>query len=556
MAEPATSADPRPHGRSGTGRGDATPARPSQHTRGGGLAFAARLAGAAGGGLLLYLSFPPRTLWWLALPAFALLGVVLHGRRARAGLGWGAVFATAFLLPLLVWTGSFVGALPWLALCALETVFVAAAAAGMAVVSRLPAAPLGMAAVWVAGEAARARVPFGGFPWGRAAFGQPDGPLLPVAALGGVPLLSFVTVLAGLALGELLRRLVSEWQQSHFHATTWRESGFAASGGAVVGPAVLLAAALLAGPVAALVPASGAAAGTGSGVSEITVAAVQGNVPRLGLDFNAQRRAVLDNHVRTTEQLAADVAAGHVPKPDLVIWPENASDIDPLRNPDAAAEIDAAARAVGVPVLLGTVLRNPDGRTAANATLVWEAGRGVTDRTDKRRVQPFGEYIPYRAFFRLFSDFADRAGYFVPGAGAGVVDMAGVTVGVVICWEVAFDDLVADSVAAGATLLAVPSNNATFGLSEMTYQQLAMSRVRAVEHDRAVVVATTSGVSAVVAPDGSVVARTGQFTPGSLVERVPLRSTTTLAASARSVPEWVLAGTGLVMIGLGFRRGA
>jgi apolipoprotein N-acyltransferase len=405
-------------------------------------------------------------------------------------------------------------------------------------VSRRPAAPVWMAAVWVAGEALRGRVPFGGFPWGRAGFGQPDGPLLPVAALGGAPLLSFVTVLAGLALGELVRR-------------GWAAARGGGPGRPLAVPAVLSGLALLAGPVAALVPPSGA----GEADAELTVAAVQGNVPRLGLDFNAQRRAVLDNHVRVTEQLAAEVAAGRLPRPDRVIWPENASDIDPLLNPDAAERIDSAAQAVGVPLLLGTVLRNPDGRTLSNSVLVWEPGRGVTGRADKRRVQPFGEYVPYREFFRLFSDYVDRAGFFVPGAGAGVVDLGGVTVGVAICWEVAFDDLVADSVAAGATLLAVPSNNATFGLSEMTYQQLAMSRVRAVEHDRAVVVATTSGVSAFVAPDGRVIAQTGQYTPGVLVERVPLRTTTTLATSARSVPEWALTVAGLVAIGVAVRKG-
>ena len=178
---------------------------------------------------------------------------------------------------------------------------------------------------------------------------------------------------------------------------------------AVAVPALLALAALATGPLAALLPPAGALAGR-----TVTIAAVQGNVPRLGLDFNAQRRAVLDNHVRVTEQLAADVAAGRRPRPDVVLWPENASDIDPLRNPDAAAAIDQAARAVGVPIVLGTVLAGPDD-TATNSVLVWQPGVGVVDRTDKRRVQPFGEYLPWRPFFRLLSDYADRAGNFVPG---------------------------------------------------------------------------------------------------------------------------------------------
>jgi apolipoprotein N-acyltransferase len=129
--------------------------------------------------------------------------------------------------------------------------------------------------------------------------------------------------------------------------------------------------------------------------------------------------------------------------------------------------------------------------------------------------------------------------------------MAGVRVGVTICWEVAFDDLVADSVDAGATVLAVPSNNATFGLSEMTYQQMAMSRVRAVEHDRPVIIATTSGVSATITPDGAVTASTRQFAPDVLVDQTALRDTTTLATRLRAAPEWVLVVGGVVAVGFG-----
>ncbi|GAA1328737.1 apolipoprotein N-acyltransferase [Pseudonocardia xinjiangensis] len=498
-------------------------------------ALALRFVAAGGGGLLLYASFPPRTLWWLALPAFALLGAALHGRGIRAGFGWGFVFALGFLLPLLTWIGTLVGPLPWVALCVFEALFIGLAGSGMALVSRLPAAPLWAAAVWIGGEALRARVPFGGMPWGKIGFGQPDGPLLPLAAIGGEPLLAFATALAGLALGELVRRLVL------------RRGELRRSPGELVGPAAIVVLTLVAGPLAALVPVT-----PGAPDRTVTIAAIQGNVPRLGLDFNSQRRAVLDNHVKVTEQLAADVAAGRKPQPDLVIWPENSSDIDPLQNPDAAAQIDRAAAAIKAPILVGAVLRNPDGVTTSNSALVWQAGVGVVERNDKRKVQPFGEYIPWRNFWRHFSSYVDRAGNFVPGDGPGAVDMAGVRVGVAICWEIAFDDLVDDSVDAGATVLAVPSNNATFGLTEMTYQQLAISRIRAVEHDRPVIVATTSGVSATIAPDGTVTASTRQFTPDVLVDRTTLKDTTTLATRLRAVPEWVLVALGVVAVGVGF----
>ena len=279
-------------------------------------------------------------------------------------------------------------------------------------------------------------------------------------------------------------------------------------------------------------------------------------MPRLGLDFNAQRRAVLDNHVARTEQLAADVAAGRAPQPDLVIWPENSSDIDPLRNPDARALIDRAARRIGAPVLVGAVLQ-PGGKWPTNTMVVWDPLTGPGEEHDKRRLQPFGEYMPYRAFFRLFSSYADRSSNFVPGEGDGAVDVGPVRVGVATCYEVIFDDLVRQSVRSGAQVLAVPSNNATFGRTEMTYQQLAMSRVRAVEHGRAVLVAATTGVSAVVRPDGTLAAQTEPFTPAALVAEVPLRSELTLGTRLGGQLELALALSALgAVIAVLIRRAA
>ena len=544
----------------------------------------ARVAAAVGAGVLLYVSFPPRPFWWLALPALAVLGLLVYGRRAKAAFGYGFLFGMGFLLPLLTWIGSLVGPVPWVALVVLESLFVGLGGAGMALVSRLPAAPVWAAAVWVASEALRARVPWGGLPWGRVGFGQPDGPLLPLAAIGGEPLLSFVTVLVGLALGEAARRAVVWWRAGRTASGTATQpvagdataagdgaaaaaavaSGASPTAGAepaarpaspgpraLVVPLVVGVAAFAAGPLAALVPPLSGGPGT-----TVTIAAVQGNVPRLGLDFNSQRRAVLDNHVKETLVLASEVAAGKLAKPDLVIWPENSSDIDPLRNADAAAQIERAAAAVDVPILVGGVLQNPDGRTTSNSALVWEPGVGVVERADKRRVQPFGEYMPWREFFRLFSSYVDRAGYFVPGTGPGVVDMAGTKVGVTICWEVAFDDLVEASVDNGAQVLAVPSNNATFGFTQMTYQQMAMSQVRSVEHDRTSIIATTSGVSATIDPDGTVTQSTTQFTPAVLVNRTVLRDTVTLATQLGAVPEGVLValGVGALAVAVSRRR--
>jgi apolipoprotein N-acyltransferase len=278
------------------------------------------------------------------------------------------------------------------------------------------------------------------------------------------------------------------------------------------------------------------------------VAAVQGNVPKAGLDFNAQRRAVLDNHVRATLGLADAVRAGRTPAPDLVVWPENSSDIDPLVNADASAEIHQAAAAVGVPVLVGAVLDGP-ANTVLNAGIVWTPGSGPTARYLKRHPVPFAEYIPYRSFFRLFSDKVDLVTRdFAPGHAVGTLPLGSAEVGDVICFEVAYDDLVRDTVRAGADLVVVQTNNATFGYTAESTQQLAMSRLRAVESGRAVVQISTVGVSGLVRPDGSLLDRSGLFTTDVLTGRLPLRTGLTVATRVGEAPEIALSVLGCILV--------
>ncbi|MGA5896043.1 apolipoprotein N-acyltransferase [Streptomyces venetus] len=497
-------------------------------------------AAAALSGLLLYVSFPPRSLWWLALPAFAVLGWVLRGRSWKAGLGLGYLFGLGFLLPLLVWTGVEVGPGPWLALVAIEAVFVALVGAGVTVVSKLPGSPVWAAAVWVAGEAARARVPFDGFPWGKIAFGQADGVFLPLAAVGGTPVLGFAVVLCGFGLYEVVRLGLRR-----------RATGVvrpAAAAVAVLSIGVPFLGALAARPLVSDQAEDGS----------VTVAAIQGNVPRAGLDFNSQRRAVLDHHARETERLAAEVKAGKVARPDFVLWPENSSDIDPFANPDARAVIDAAAKAIGVPISVGGVVER-DGKLY-NEQILWDPAKGPVDTYDKRQIQPFGEYLPLRSLIGAINEnwTAMVRQDFSRGTEPGVFTMDGAKVGLVTCYEAAFDWTVRSEVTDGAQMISVPSNNATFDRSEMTYQQLAMSRVRAVEHSRTVTVPVTSGVSAIIMPDGRITQKTGMFVADSLVQKVPLRSSQTPATRLGVLPEIALvlvAAGGLGWaVGAGLRR--
>ncbi|MFI6042733.1 apolipoprotein N-acyltransferase [Nocardia sp. NPDC051321] len=491
-------------------------------------------------GLLLFGSFPPRPWWFLAPLGITVLTLVVRGSgRLRAGFGYGFLAGLAFFVPLLPWTGIYVGPLPWLALSTVCAVYIGLFGLMARLVGRLPGWPLWVALAWVTAEWVRSSFPFGGFPWGRLAFGQADGWFLSLASIGGAPLVSFAVALTGTGAAALILAALSMGADQF--ATSSRIASVTAAVTLVIMPiAGLILGATLPDP--------------DQGDRTITVAAIQGSVPRLGLDFNSQRRAVLDNHVRRTKELARAVEAGQAKKPDVVIWPENSSDIDPLRNADAAALITEASAQIGAPILVGAVLVNSD-RTTTNSVIVWNGAAGPGERHDKKIIQPFGEYLPMRSFFRLFSEYADRAGYFVPGHGDGVVHADGIPIGVATCYEVAFDRAFEDAMRAGAQLLTAPTNNATFGDSEMTYQQLAMSRLRAVEHGRALVVAATSGVSAIIGADGSVRQESPQFVPAALVADLPLRTSNTVATRVGPAPERVFVALTVVAMVAALRRG-
>jgi apolipoprotein N-acyltransferase len=491
-----------------------------------------RTALAAAGGLALLLAFPGYSLPPLAVLGPAALALAVRGRRARSGAWLGLVLGLTFFVPLLSWSGVYVGSFPWLALAVSQALFVALLGAATAAVSRFRLWPLWTAALWVADEALRGRVPFGGFPWGRLGLSQTDGPFLSLAAYGGVPGVSFAVALTGTLLAAAVLALARAWR--------------AADGGTTLRAAVAAVAAVLAVPLLgalAWLPLPGPSLTEGGPTR--TVAVIQGNVPEAGLDFNARRRAVLDNHVQQTISLAAAVQAGDQEQPDLVVWPENSSDIDPYTNEDAARQISRAAEAIGAPILVGAVVDGP-GRFISNTGIVWDPETGPGDTYVKRHPVPLAEYVPARDFFRLFSDKVDLVRRdFTHGTEVGVLEMGGAQVGDVICFEVVYDSLVADTVEAGAGMLVVQTNNATFGFTDESEQQLAASRLRAVEFGRTVVVAATSGISAVVAPDGSLARRSELFTPAVFVEDVAQRDSTTVAERLGAAPEWLLTALGL-----------
>ncbi|WP_253865051.1 apolipoprotein N-acyltransferase [Prauserella halophila] len=498
-----------------------------------------RFALAATSGIVLFLAFAPRQLWWLAPIAFAGFGLALHGRRLWGAAGYGLVFGLAFNLLHLLWIDDFLGAEfgpgPWLALSGVMALYVAVAAGLMSFAGRLPGAPVWLALVFLLQEYARSRWPANGFPWGRIGFSQPEGAYTPLAAIGGAPLVGFAVVTSGFGLAWLVVHLRG-LPGLRTRGPQW--TGLARTAAYALVP-------LLAGLV--LWP----AVGTGAETGHRTVAVVQGNAPNAGIGLLGRRDTIRAGALAEHDRLTTRIDRGEVARPDLVVWPETTVDVVGGRD----SEVTAAVDELGVPALVGSLYRTADGRTD-NAVVAWRPGDGPGQRYAKQELVPFSEYVPMREIAAWFTPFVGNTQDMRWGDEPGVFDIAGTRVGTAICYEAAYDYPSRDAVHAGARMLVLPTNNAWFGDGEMTYQQLAMARLRAVEHGRAVVVAATSGVSAVVRPDGTVSRQTEMYTADSLVADVPLRETTTLADRFGPWTERVMLGAAVcaVLAGFALRR--
>nr|WP_246214164.1 apolipoprotein N-acyltransferase [Kitasatospora viridis] len=494
-----------------------------------------RSALAAAAGLALAAAFPPYDIWPLSVLAVAALALLTHGRTVRQGLWTGFAFGFPFFVWLLVW----LRVIGWDALFGLslaEAMFLWALGGGLALTSRLRGWPLWGACLWVAEELVRDREPLGGFPWGRLAFANTATPFTPLAALGGAALVSFAVALTGSLLAYLVLRVVHR-------------------GSAPTGPvgwlkptaAVLAAAALTGGGALVPIPTTGDTAG---GPASVKVALIQGNVQQPGMDFLGRPMQVLNNHAGETERLAAAIKAGQAPDPDVVIWPENSSDLDPYSDPAVYARITEAVTTIGKPTLVGALVNGPDAQHVQNEGIVWDPISGPGAHYTKQHPVPFGEYVPFRSVLMKVITRLQRVAHdFYPGKGIGVMQLGPARIGDVICFEVAYDDIVRNTVNGGGRVLVVQTNNADYADTGQPDQQLAMSRLRAVEHGRAVLIAATSGISAVIRPDGTIESRTAEMTAAELSATVPLRDGKTLADRLGAAPEWALSVIGLLACG-------
>ncbi|HEX6514597.1 MAG TPA: apolipoprotein N-acyltransferase [Nocardioidaceae bacterium] len=482
----------------------------------------ARLVLAALAGVGAAASFEPLHWVYLLPVTVAVLTAACTGTRAGRGVLVGAVFGVAFMLALLPWL-HVIGVAAWLVLAVVEGLYYGLLGWGTVLVTRLPWWPLWTACLWVGVELLRSSVPFGGFPWGRLAFAVTDTPLAPLTGYVGAAGVTFAVALVGTSLA---------WAAYRVRTAPLRAVGAVAAVAALASLAAVF-------PVPA--PAADA--------PRVTVAAVQGNVPGEGLEAFAEQRVVLENHVAATFELAQRIKNRQARLPDLMLWPENSSDIDPYTDDSAHAAISAAVREVGAPLLMGAVVGDRAHDGWRNRAIVWSARGRPVAHYDKRHPVPFGEYIPFRSFFApRIPALSQIPSDMIPGHRPGVLQVGPARVGVLMCFEVAYDGLLRDLVDEGARLVVVPTNNATYTGTGQIEQQFAISRLRAIETGRYVVVASTNGISGIIAPDGRVVARAPVRTQAVLEQPVTLSAAVTPAVRWGGRVEWALTVAGIVAV--------
>lgn len=443
------------------------------------------------GGLALAASFPPWNLAPLAVVGPALLLVALRGRRIIVRASIGLAFGAAFFGALLSWTGRF-GLHAWSLLTVGEAAFavVLAVAAGPVLLARRPlVAAAGWAGLWVlVMEVARGRFPFGGFPWGPLGGPFVGTPVDALAPLGGALAMSGAVAFGGAVIAVAI------------------------GGGRRAALAGSVAVVVLVGAATAVRP----AAPTGS---HLEVAVVQGNVPLPPAPASPERAAeVLADHAALTATLRPGAF-------DLVIWPEDVLDLDAPRpgpGEEASEPVAGLARRLGAWFLVGVTSPAGPGRFWNSALVVDPAGR-VVGAYDKVRPVPFGEYVPGRRYLGFVTALRAVPRDMVPGPGPRVLPLPRGLVGTPISYEVAFSGIVRGFAEAGAELIVVPTNTSSYGPdAPVAEQELQLARLRAVELGLWVIQAAPSGISAIVAPDGRVVARTGLYEPAILTGEVRL----------------------------------
>ena len=402
--------------------------------------------------MLLSGAFEPIGKWWLA-PIALTVHMYAIDRTDRKLLST-FIFAFTFNSVLLHWTSTYVGSTPWIILSVgLSSLYLPLALVGRWGIAAYPL-------IFVVLEEIRNRFPFGGFGWARVAYSQADAPYANIASRGGAISLSGITVLiAAFVYCAVNKRILFIFLVPFF---------------ALVIPNNI------------------------STVGQTSVLMIQGNVPQLGLDFNARAKQVFYNHLNETK-----LALAQGKKVDFIVWPENAVDVDPYTNKDVYEQLESFDK----PLIIGAITGK--GEKLLNTSILW--GDKVQDIYVKQHLTPFGEYIPLRSLAKKISPFVNQVDDFSPGNKQKIFTIGQARVAPVICFELLDDEILANA-AKSSNLLVVQTNSATFGTSAESAQQLSITRIRAIEHSRNVVSVSTTGISAIIDFNGKILRQTSMGT--------------------------------------------
>ena len=499
-----------------------------------------RFAAAITGGLTSSLAFPRENISPLIFLSVGLLFASVRNLKPMLSLAVGFAGGLAFYLSQIEWLSLYLGPVPWLALSILESSIFALGMLCVSVVWRWLEQRMvsesyfrnlliatALATLWTAREWVSITIPYGGFPWSRLAQTQSETFLSKWVFLGGLGALTFAVA--------LISAVILQWILAY---RTKRLLPDVAS---------LAALAILIITPALVQPSTNAQAG------EITVGAVQGNA-NAGLFANEVPGTILENHLEATKLLKAKKDYKNL---DVVVWPENASDLSPFSSTFAHQKIqNLVDKEIKVPLVFGTITERGD--ELFNSSILWYPNKGATDYYDKKRPVPFAEYVPDRDFwYQLAPDLIGliSRGYTF-GTRDGIFEVANAKLGTLICFEIAIDDIGRSLVGEGAQIIISQTNNADFGRSDETYQQAAFARLRAIETGRVVVNVSTVGVSAIYAPDGSVIEQVPSFEPAIMLKTLPLRDSITPAIIVGPVFDLLVNLAAALLIALAIYRSA
>jgi apolipoprotein N-acyltransferase len=453
-------------------------------------------------GMCLAASVPPWG-WW----PLAFVGIAIWDRLV-ADVGWALRFrrswlvAAVWLFPALLWMWDLTKPGYVIAAAAYAGFFAVAVAL---VPPHAPARWVGLPAAIVLAEIARWTIPFGGVPLATLAMSQADAPLAQTARIGTAIVVSGLVAVGGVVLSAVVTQ-------------RWRAAGVAAA--IVVGFWAL-----------SLV------APRGEPVDDVSYALVQGGGPQRTRAADTDEREVFERHLRASEQITTPV--------DLVLWPENVVSVDELAGSREDVELAALARRLGTTLIVG-VTEDAGRENFLNAAVVYNPDGTMGERYDKIRRVPFGEYVPLRGLLeRVAGDAGLPRRDAIEGDGPALLRTEAGDLAVAISWEVFFTDRVREGVLEDAQIVINPTNGSSYWLTQVQTQQVASSRLRAIETGQWVLQSAPTGFTAVVTPDGDVLARSGVSEQRVFQGEAELRRGNTIAMATGPQPVVLIAAVAL-----------